>query len=96
MQQYGDKYQTTPRYVWFEPPSDIRYNPTAPTASTTMVLPPLAFALYAFATCLALTSADETPVGSLYAYGANISGLPLFYGDGQYFPQTTTSNPASD
>ena len=51
-----------------------------------MVLPPIAFALYAFATCLALTSADETPVGSLYAYGANISGLPLFYGDGQYCP----------
>ena len=58
-----------------------------------MVLPPIAFALYAFATCLALTSADETPVGSLYAYGANISGLPLFYGDGQYLHQTTTTNP---
>jgi hypothetical protein len=48
-----------------------------------MVLPPLAFALYAFMACLAFTSAHETPVGSLFAYGANISGLPLFYGDGQ-------------
>jgi hypothetical protein len=52
-----------------------------------MVLPPLAFALYAFAACLALTEANETPIGSLYAYGKNISGEPLFYGDGQYFHQ---------
>ena len=49
-----------------------------------MMVPPIAFALYAFATCLALTEAKETPIGSLFAYGANISGLPLFYGDGQY------------
>jgi hypothetical protein len=55
------------------------------------MIPALAFALYAFAACLALTEADETTVGSLYAYGANISGLPLFYGDGEYFHQTATS-----
>ena len=53
----------------------------------TMVLPPIALALYAFATCLALTEANEDPVGTLYAYGTNISGLPLFYGDGKYSGQ---------
>jgi hypothetical protein len=57
------------------------------------MMPPIAFALYAFAACLALTEANETPIGSLYAYGGNISGLPLFYGDGQYSHQTSTSKP---
>jgi hypothetical protein len=47
------------------------------------MMPPLAFAFYAFAACLALTEAAESPVGSLWAYGKNISGIPLFYGDGQ-------------
>lgn len=47
------------------------------------MMPPLAFAFYAFAACLALTEAAKSQVGSLYAYGTNISGIPLFYGDGQ-------------
>jgi hypothetical protein len=46
--------------------------------------PSFALVLYAFASVFALTNADETPVGSLYAYGQNISGLPLFYADGWY------------
>jgi hypothetical protein len=46
--------------------------------------PSLALILYAFASVFAFTNADETPVGSLYAYGQNISGLPLFYADGRY------------
>lgn len=46
--------------------------------------PSSALILYAFASVFALTIADETPVGSLYAYGQNISGLPLFYADGWY------------
>lgn len=48
------------------------------------------FALFcsALAACLAFTnaadiSADQTPVGTLYAYGRNVSGLPLFFGDGK-------------
>jgi hypothetical protein len=59
------------------------------------MMPPIAFALYAFVACLALTEANETPIGSLYAYGGpNISGLPLFYGDGQYFHQKAVLDPA--
>lgn len=47
--------------------------------------PSIALILYAFASLFAFAVADETPVGSLYAYGQNISGLPLFYADGLYF-----------
>jgi hypothetical protein len=46
--------------------------------------PSIALILYAFASVFAFTNADVTPVGSLYAYGQNISGLPLFYADGWY------------
>lgn len=50
--------------------------------------PQISFVLYAFLACLAFTNAadavtGETPVGTLYAYGQNISGLPLFYADGK-------------
>lgn len=44
-----------------------------------------------FALALALVRADVvtegTPIGSLYAYGSGISGLPVIYSDG------TTSSP---
>jgi hypothetical protein len=46
--------------------------------------PSFTLILYAFASIFAFTNADETPVGSLYAYGQNISGLPLFHADGWY------------
>lgn len=32
---------------------------------------------------LRLASADAGPVGSLFAYGKNVSGLPLIYADGR-------------
>lgn len=49
------------------------------------MVPSFTSLLAAFATCAAFTSAVDlqTPVGTLYAYGKGISGLPLFYGDGQ-------------
>lgn len=50
----------------------------------TTMEPSLNFVLCAFAACVAFASANVTPVGSLYAYGKNISGLPLFYADGLY------------
>lgn len=40
-----------------------------------------------FALVLALVGADVvtegTPIGSLYAYGSGISGLPVIYSDGK-------------
>ena len=42
-----------------------------------------------FALTLALASADVvtegTPIGSLWAYGSGISGLPVIYSDGKTF-----------
>jgi len=42
---------------------------------------------WCFALALALVRADTategTPIGSLYAYGTNISGLPVIYSDGK-------------
>ncbi|KAM0723396.1 hypothetical protein Q7P37_000382 [Cladosporium fusiforme] len=51
------------------------------------MVPSLTLCWYALAVCVTLTNAadvstDETPVGTLYAYGQNVSGLPLFYADG--------------
>jgi hypothetical protein len=43
-----------------------------------------------FALALALVRADVvtegTPVGSLYAYGSGISGLPVIYSNGKLTP----------
>jgi hypothetical protein len=43
-----------------------------------------------FALALALVRADVvtegTPIGSLYAYGSGISGLPVIYSDGKTPP----------
>jgi hypothetical protein len=63
----------------FEPPLDLRSPPQLQPHQKQ---------------CLALISAEEMPIRSLYASGgANISGLPLLYGDSQYFPPTTTPKP---
>jgi hypothetical protein len=57
-------------------------------SSTDIMEPSFALILYAYANIFVLASADETPVGSLYASGQNISGLPLFYADGsQHHPR---------
>lgn len=45
-----------------------------------------------FALTLGLAAADvtpeSTPVGSLYAYGSGLSGLPVIYSDGQTLDST--------
>lgn len=66
--------------------SCVFHNTIARSAHLTME-PSLALFVSALATCLAFTNAadvstDQTPIGTLYAYGQNVSGLPLFYADG--------------
>lgn len=58
--------------------------------------PQISLVLYTFLACSAFTKAADavpnaTPVGTLYAYGQNISGLPLFYADGKSLATRSSS-----
>lgn len=70
--------------VYIEEKFPIRATSTSSLSPVPVAMEPSITALLCgLAACFfGLASADAGPVGSLFAYGKNISGLPLIYADG--------------